>query len=1252
MVKRNPVSTEQNIWSDSQQVDNNDLSLEQNFNNVVTSGIIDNHVGQGVLLESLEDNVLFDSSLVDGFLDGIALTAQNQPSDTNYGNQLEIELKHSKVAGKRNVKLIIIGLDFNSELQYETFVFKTNEVQYSVKHFVNILLILINDMSGNISKSFNLGGELTIKEAKPIRMSRDTIMVAQDVEPNLVFRDFFTATSTLQALLASALPLYNIDDLNIFTEVKDNKVLFKNDVSTQVGQKFKALTNNIQKLTLLLSVRNTEVGSETDLAWNGDLVVSIYPLQSQLDCITDVAPNLDIEFNPTNIPLAQISVSYLTLLEQGYELNGTAQPIDFVFSDTVVANGNGIEKDKFYAFTVKRSGSANKCDILVAVGNDRVDDSRVTIFNGILWTDTNEEDLWFKIYTDSAKMSDGQAYESGFGIILPKTKENDSTSVTEDYCLRHIPFLNNEVYTGVLFSSTDKTTPEPDQRTGEPQYTRQQKVPNIELLNTLDYQSLSSVTTPLKIGVISDKNNKYLDTSDDTIIANLHSFSLFKNELIVPIIDDISDTGRYDSTIIDLVTNFLNGNLVNSKVFPNGTDSTKYYRVAKAELVTMMYGDVNGDGIVDEKDVELLNSYLGLNFNSAPPTDSVITTDTITTTYTNGYSVYTKQFETGYSINFQVVDDSNNVIAAAADGTLVADPNDFRAANFTSSLVDFSLITNLSDCKLVILTNTNLGNYGAFDIVAIDANVISLRKAYIDGDVYLALLRADVNGDFVIDSTDGYILQSYIERENLPSVPSTPYPAPTTNPYLKIGKEFTALRIVFEKYVDRADEYTNSFTTRNLTVHPIQDIFSLDGYYASHDYYNLPVPIIFKKKLTWEDYLIAENSATKPVPSSFIFGEGFEDIKCVREGITYTTYPQRLDYDQGKVDHYFPGDVIVKGALKEPSGNFYKVDFEIGTIVLEIPNGLFDTEKTINVFENFIYEDSNGLTKSGFPALKFADCSYVQADALSNDQLRFSVAVQSFSPNTNGVDQDGYSGVIVDGKMGVYMNYTTGLLTLNFTNLYEDPTLQTLNTKVQVNVFLKKSGFNNDALFVNSLKVKNMLELISVFDGDNVGGPSAAPISSSTGVPDAGKVVKTDGYGLLDTSFYYLNPLIIPAVAGKETTTSTSAVDVGCLSFRFDKIISDNISSIVLECVLQTSSALDEGRVQLYSYADSGYVTLSGVNDYMATTSTTPEFLVSDDLQSVLNTSNADNVYEVRIHGTSGATITCKMARLVVYYNV
>ena len=112
MQKRSPVSGEQNIWYDAQDVDNDNLTLEQDYNNQKDGALINNHIGNGVLIESLDINVILDSLLVSGLLDGVALEAQNQPTDNNYGNQLEVQLSDSKVAGNRKVKVLIIGLDF------------------------------------------------------------------------------------------------------------------------------------------------------------------------------------------------------------------------------------------------------------------------------------------------------------------------------------------------------------------------------------------------------------------------------------------------------------------------------------------------------------------------------------------------------------------------------------------------------------------------------------------------------------------------------------------------------------------------------------------------------------------------------------------------------------------------------------------------------------------------------------------------------------------------------------------------------------------------------------------------------------------------------------------------------------------------------------------------------------------------------------------------------------------------------------
>ena len=1106
MTERAPVSVQRPIWYEAQRVDETDLTAERQANETIEASINANHVGDGVLPEVLVANIIYNSVNTVGFQDGVAVFPQSQPTDSSLGNQLSIALTGSTASGHRQIKVCIIGLDFQDNLIYEIFYFERNETQVTSHHFAKVLVLLFNDFIGNPSLSFNLGGVIVISEASPMTLSRDPIMVAQDQWPNLFFRDFFLDTSvsqlTLQAMLQAALPLFNVVDLNIYAAPLTNLPLLSGDVTTQIGEKFIATTNNVEKVTFLLSVQNQV--PPYSLVWTGDIIVSIYPLQTSLDCPTDFVPNLPIDFSPFNIPLAQISYNYTSLSGAGIVLDSIPQPVDFVFSNSPIANGSLMVPGQYYAVTIKRSGAANQCDILIAVGGDLIQNSRPTIFAGTQWTDIPDEQIWFRIWTDAAKVSDGQAYDAGNGVIIPKTTLDPITRATIDYSFGAQEFVGNDVFSAVLSAVTQDSVPVPSQTTGNPVDSRQQYVPQINLLDTIDLTNLEVTSTPLVLGAITDKNIKFFNPGQAIITAPLYSATMAGDELLIKIIDDSTDP-RYSTQNIALASYLLNGALVSAQIAPDtGGAPFINYRIASAQLCSMILGDVNGDGIIDETDLTLLNTFLGFNMNVALPDQTVITTDGHITTFSNGYQTLIQPFANLYSIEFQLVDPNTNIVVASGhDGVLVANPNDPSLAQFTSASVNFNVIIGLSTYNLVILSNgANEADWGGWTITGVDsvADVLTIHKIYLTGDTIAQMLRADVNGDFAITYADGYLLDNYIERLATSIIPPTTYPAPLSNPYTNIGTRFNVIRLRIEEFVDRGDDYAANPNNRALTVHPTQDIFNNDGYLSSHKFFDtltnnfFPIQITITQQLVWDPSLIATNARSKLVPSVFTTESGFLLNSCAIDGVQCSVYPVTQQFDPGRVDFFVPNNLIIGdgGEIQRPDGDFYKIDFEVGTITLEIPDGYFGSEKTIDIMTDFIVDyTGNGATRLGFPSMRFADCSFVTANALANNQVLFSVAVQSFSPNTNGLSDDGYYGAIVDGKMGVSMDYSTGLLTLNFTNLYQDAVLQTLSTKVQINVFLKKGGFNNQPLFVDSTKVQNMLSLISVFSGANVGGPSA-----------------------------------------------------------------------------------------------------------------------------------------------------------------
>ena len=158
------------------------------------------------------------------------------------------------------------------------------------------------------------------------------------------------------------------------------------------------------------------------------------------------------------------------------------------------------------------------------------------------------------------------------------------------------------------------------------------------------------------------------------------------------------------------------------------------------------------------------------------------------------------------------------------------------------------------------------------------ADVLTINKIYLTGDAIAQMLRADIDGDFAITYADGYLLGNYIDRLPSSTIPPPTYPAPSTNPYTKIGTTFQVIRLRVEEFVDSYDDYAANPNARDATVHPIQDIFNSDGYLSNHNFYTQPIQMSFSQELVWDPSLVSAIAQPKLVPAVFATESGLYKI--------------------------------------------------------------------------------------------------------------------------------------------------------------------------------------------------------------------------------------------------------------------------------------------------------------------------------------------------------------------------------------
>lgn len=622
-MTRNEVSIIQTRWYDSQRVDQTDMVVEQDYNINTNAAIIQNHFGSGVIPESFKQTVIFDTHslwpgeiplIASNDLDGTGLTPITQTSDSVLGNQLEVELTDSdsdlngssSVGGRFSSKVLIIGLDFQGNLQYDRFYFYRKEKQVTKKHYVRVLSIFLNDVYGNRNCSRKLGGRVIIRETKSMQLSREPVMISQDVEPNLFFRDFKISNviigsegieeldalndtvalyNSIQAGIGSE---YDVDALNININVKRDVELPANDITTRLAQKFLATNNNIQKITLLLGARKDSTAiTEEIYNWSGELIVNIFELQSTVSCPTDLVPQLAIEFDPNPEPIVQFSIDINTLKDYGYILTDVLQPVDFVFSNTIIGSTSNtkIIPGKYYAISINRSGDASVGTLFTGVGNSSSTNDRFSVFSSY-WVDVPDEDMWYQVWTDSAKVSDGKAYDNGHGIDILKTTKNELGAVI-DYSFGNYSFTNNgqnTLNTAVIEAILQESDQEQDERTGNTVYSRQKFEASLSFVTNTELATLRESSDPLVIGCARDINAR----NNSIIRGTQYLPGLAKGNSFIIVNPDV---------------NLLSQQLIGSKLVPYEGCGSNGYKIIRTKICTDGYGDVNGDGVIDDTDI-------------------------------------------------------------------------------------------------------------------------------------------------------------------------------------------------------------------------------------------------------------------------------------------------------------------------------------------------------------------------------------------------------------------------------------------------------------------------------------------------------------------------------------------------------------------------------------------------------------------------------------------------------------------------
>jgi len=614
-------------WFDGLSVTEDDMDDEQSRNIGIDAATVNNFFGSGVLNHSLADTTFLDTDSLNSqqqaLLDAYSFDGQNvyigssltSVSDEVQGVQIAVTLTGVDLDGTESTKVSIIGDEFGDNLIHDDLIFHENGTQITRGRYNNLRSIIFNDFSGNLRGSRaparessdvyeELVGRCVVREARSLEVSPDPIIASQMDQPTRFFNSFSPAQvgDTVSSMLQDAIGAdKSVADLGIGFLATASRSLAPNDVSTMVGQKFLANGSNIQKVSILLSVKeDTTVLPADAYNWSGSITMTIYELQTDVSCPTDPVPDNAVDFDPNPTIITQLSLDSDDLEKQGVVLTDgydAYQIVDFVFTGSPVSDPlrTAIETDRYYAIAVHRSGDTSVGTLVLAEVPHQVTHGYMIVYDGIQWVNVTDSDMWFAIYGDYVKMADGIGYDEGVGVEVPKIKEDDTnTEVPYVEGFHSYYTVTRDAYNYVIMETQNEfSDPVQDQRTGNNVYSRITPMPSFSLNSSSQLSSLLvSEPSPVMLACARDQNARGNPAS------------------ITGTMDLIGLVTSNELNMLNPDADLLNNNLVGSTIKPDSAGCTTEYRIISATEVDDAYGDTNGDGEIGTNDYTLIDDWL------------------------------------------------------------------------------------------------------------------------------------------------------------------------------------------------------------------------------------------------------------------------------------------------------------------------------------------------------------------------------------------------------------------------------------------------------------------------------------------------------------------------------------------------------------------------------------------------------------------------------------------------------------------